>query len=336
MNREGATPQEYSLKVLTHPGTLKITRPSILKNTKNVKWSYSDHLEQTAKFYIDSNKIEKSWRAFTSHILNIKFEVSVNNPDYLEYRTNNTNELFSFLQLPNSFYDVSNKENNYFAPLEEYIKLCNKKNKLNKWSIVIKIVGSGAEISRKESSLPIDIKKTVRSGFKPGSRWHNELLENKMFSSTGKFGYLLSGSKSGDDMKIRLDENQISSAIKEFQEELFRDLKNKNSHLSDIGIEAKVKKIAIPERVFRRKMSEEEGVLVIYLLDLEEIFKYQHKDVKELNELKESLNTNIPLIGYAIGIPKVSSDIGGTYLEYDSYEEESEEIEDEDFPEGME
>ena len=335
MNREGKTPEEYSLKVLTHPGTLKITRPSILKNTKNVKWSYSDTLIQTAKFHINREKIEKAWQDFTSHILTIK-EKFIHNNDYLEYRTTNVNDLFSFLKLSNSFYEPSNEENkNYFSALESYIRLCNNNNKLNKWSIIIKISNSGSEILSKDSNLPITINKTVRSGFKPGTRWFNELLENKMFSSTGKFGYLLSGSKSGDDMKIRLDENQITLAIKEFQRQLREDIKKKNMDLSDIEIEEQVKKIAIPERVFRRQMSEEEGVLVIYLLDLEEIFKYKKKEVPKLKELKSTIDTSIPLIGYAIGIPKISNDIGGTYLEYDGYEEEIE-VEDEDFPEGME
>ena len=184
MNNEKKTPQEYSLKVLKHPGVLKITRPSILKNTKEVNWSYSDHLIQTAKFHINKEKIEKAWEGFTSHILTIQNKFEINN-DYLEYRTNNPNDLFSFLRLPNSFYTVPEQESkNYFSTLESYIKLCNEKNKLQQWSIVIKIANSGSEILPKESNLPIPIKKTVRSGFKPESRWFNELLENKMFSST--------------------------------------------------------------------------------------------------------------------------------------------------------
>jgi len=321
MNREGKTPDEYSLKVLKHPGVLKITRPSILKNTKEVNWSYSDHLIQTAKFHINKEKIEKAWEGFTSHILTIQNKFKTNN-DYLEYRTNNPSDLFSFLRLPNSFYTLSEQESeNYFSTLESYIKLCNEKNKLQQWSIIIKIANSGSEILPKESNLPILIKKTVRSGFKPDSRWFKELLENKMFSSTGKFGYLLSGSKSGDDMKIRLDKSQVTVAIKEFQKELFQSMKKKNPTLSDIEIEAKVQKTAIPERVFRKKMSEEEGVLVIYLLDLAEIFKYKKKDVEELSQLKNSVNTSTPLIGYVIGIPPVDESIGGNYLESKYYNE---------------
>ena len=111
--------------------------------------------------------------------------------------------------------------------------------------------------------------------------------------------------------------------------------------MSSEEIEEKVRKSGTPpEKVFRRKMSQDEGLVIIYLMDLEEIFFHKNSSEKErteeLDNLKNSIDTTIPLIGYAIGIPKVSGDIGGTYLEYDGYEEECEEIEDEDFPEGME
>ena len=122
-------------------------------------------------------------------------------------------------------------------------------------------------------------------------------------------------------MKIRLDKSQVTVAIKEFQKKLFQSMKKKNPTLSDIEIETKVQKTAIPERVFRKKMSEEEGVLVIYLLDLAEIFKYKKKNVEELSQLKNSVNTSTPLIGYAIGIPPVDESIGGNYLESKYYNE---------------
>ena len=80
-------------------------------------------------------------------------------------------------------------------------------------------------------------------------------------------------------------------------------------------------------------MKEEEGLLIIYLMDLEAIFKHKDKEVPELKDLKNSVDTNIPLIGYAIGIPEIDSNIGGNYLESIFYKEEidieeEEEVED--------
>jgi len=318
MNREGKRPDEYSLKVLMHPGVLKITRPSILKNTQKVKWSYSDTLIQTTKFHIEDAKIKKAWSSFTSHILTLKdkFEIKKdthNNPDYIEYQIESIDELFAFFKLDNTFYDSSSKEtNNYFSSLEEYIRLCNKQNKLRKWSIAIKVSGRGSKLLSEESNFPIDIHKAVRSGFKPDSRWSNELIQHKMFAAGGSSSNILGG---GKDMQIRLDTKEIETATKEFKEQLFKDLKKKYSNLSDREIQKKVDNTSPSEKVFRRKMSEDEGILLIYLMDLEEIFKYKKEEVAELNELKNMVDTSIPLIGYAIGIPKIDESIGGEYLE---------------------
>ncbi len=332
MNREGKRPDEYSLKVLMHPGVLKITRPSLLKNTHKVNWSYSDTLIQTTKFHINDTKIKKAWSRFTSHILTLKdkFEIKKDahgNPDYIEYQIKNIDELFDFFKLDNTFYDSSSKDNyNYFSSLEEYIKLCNQQNKLRKWSIAIKVSGRGSKLLTEDSNLPIDVNKAVRSGFKPNSRWSNELLQHNMFAAGGSSSNILGG---GKDMQIRLDSKEVVSATKEFKEQLFKDLKNKYSDLQDTEIQRKVDKTNPSEKVFRRKMSDDEGVLLIYLMDLEEIFKYKKEAVKELNDFKNSIDTSTPLIGYAIGIPKIDENIGGEYLESLYHNEEESEDDDE-------
>lgn len=340
MNRDPEnTPDNFALRVLKHPGVLKLTRPSILKNTREVNWSYSDHLIQTTKFHIEDIRIRKSWDALTAHILKIKnkFEIrydSNNKPDYLVYQIENINQLFEFFKLPNSFFDHTDKnELNYFSSLEEYIKLCVHENKLTKWSIVIKVSGDGKVIKCSESGLPIDVNKTIRSGFKPGTRWACQLLENHVFSAGGGSSNILGG---GKDMQARLDDVEIKLATKEFKEHLYINLKKKFNDLSDSEIKKKVIKTAIPENVFRRKMTDEEGILVIYLMDLEAVFKYKNNEVTELNSLKEKLDTNIPLIGYAIGIPEVDSNIGGNYLESDLQFDDEDLDKDDDFEDDAE
>jgi Z1 domain len=331
MNRDPKnTPDNFALRVLKHPGVLKITRPSILKNTKEVNWSYSDHLIQTTKFHIEKTRIENSWKHFVSHILKIKDNIEIKydskeKPQYIEYQTSSTKDLFKFFRLPNTFYDPSEKiEKNYFSSLEKYIELCNEKGKLTKWSVSIKVTGFGSVLKKSESGLPIDIHKTVRAGLKPGTRWANELLENQIFAAGGGSSNIFGG---GKDMQIRLDPSQIVSAEKAFEDQLFIDLKNKYKDRSEIEIKKKIKKTNIPEKVFRRSMSDEEGVLIIYLMDLESVFEYENKEVPELNDLKNTVDTKTPLIGYAIGIPEVDSSIGGNYLESVFHQEKEEDIE---------
>lgn len=340
MNRDPAnTPDNFSLRVLKHPGVLKITRGSILKNTKEVKWSFSDHLIQTTSFHIDNKKIKKAWSSFVSHVSKLKddFEIkydSKNNPDYLELQTKNISQLFEFFHLQNAFYDKTDKDNkNYFSGLEEYIGLCVKEKKLTKWSVVIKVSGNGGLVKSFESGLSIDVSKTVRSGFKPGSRWSEQLINDHIFTAGGGSSNILGG---GKEMQVRLDDSEIISATKEFKEQLFKDLKSRYNNASNDEIQKKVDKTGIPEKAFRRKMTDEEGVLIVYLMDLESVFKYKKEDVHELSSLKKSIDTSIPLIGYAIGIPEVDSNIGGDYLESIFHKEEEEEDDYEDYAEVLE
>jgi len=313
MNRDpNNTPANFALRVLSHPGVIQITRGDILKNAKEIKWSYSDHLKQFTKFHIDNKKINEAWEAFVSHISSpdIHFEIKYNEenkPEFLEYQPETIDKLFDFLNLPNSFYE----RNNDLSGIKEYIKLCSKENKLNKWSIVIKVTGRGGVLESNVSGLPIEIHKAERKS-STSKKWHDMLKNEHIFAAGGGSSNILGG---GQDMQIRLNDAQIKQANKEFKDQLRKELKEKYPNISDITLEEKVKQTSVPEKAFRRMMSDEEGILLIYLMDLESIFSDEHGPIVELDELKKSIDTNIPLIGYAIGIPKIDSNIGGTYLE---------------------
>lgn len=334
MNKDpNNAPSNYALRVLKHPGVLKLTRPNILKNTKEVNWSYSDHLIQTTKFDIDSKRIENAWKYFKEYFskINSKLELIKNDNEkveYIKYDIEKIDELVELLKLPNTFHDNSSKdEADYFMELIEYIKLCNESDKLNKWTIAIKVSGRGEIISKEDSLLPINIRKTVRSGFDPlnskQTRWHCLLKNEKIFAAGGGSANILGGAQ---DMQIRLSKKQISDAIEEFKKDKFEEYKQKFPSITDAEIEEKMKDKDAPEKYFRKKMSEEEGVILIYLMDLESIFMHDKKETEELSELKNSVNTNTPLIGYAIGIPDIDQSIGGNYL-VSIFHKENEEIE---------
>jgi hypothetical protein len=339
MNRDPSnTPDNFSLRVLKHPGVLKITRPSILKNTKEVNWSYSDHLIQTTKFKIDNEKITKAWLELKKFIKskNVNFKIkydTLNKPDYLEYEPETIEQLFDILHLPNSFYDPSDKDNNnYLSGLEEYIKLCMTEKKLTKWSVVIKVSGRGNLIRKEESGLPIDIHKAVRQS-SSSQRWIDELKYHHVFAAAGGSSNILGG---GKDMQVRLEQSQIDTATKDFQEQLYKDLQKKYPNVSNSEIENRVKRTGVPEKIFRRKMTDEEGVLIIYLMDLDAIFKNKEGPIYGVEDLKNTIDTKVPLIGYAIGIPEIDSNIGGNYLESTFHKDEDDNIENEEFEDYIE
>ena len=344
MNRDPSnTPDNFSLKVLSHPGTLKITRGAILKNAKEVKWSYSDHLIQTTKFHIEDQKIKQAWSALVALISSTEVNFEVKNdvdgkPDYLEYQPNTVEKFLKFFHLPNSFFDPTDKdEGNYFSGLEEYIKLCEKEKKLTKWSVVIKVSGRGSVIESSTSGLPIPVHKAERKS-STSQRWQDELRHNHVFAAGGGSSNILGG---GKDMQVRLETSQITAATNAFKKQLRIDLTAKYPNKSTEEISVKVKNTGAPEKIFRKMMTDEEGVLIIYLMDLESIFLDKEGMVTGIESLKDSIDTKTPLIGYAIGIPEVDSNIGGNYLESlfhtSKEDEEIEEIEsNEEFEESKE
>jgi len=68
MEDKGKDPSSFVLRVKKHPGTLNITRPSILKNAFEVKWSYQDQLEMTTNLKVDKQSIDEIWTNFKNEI----------------------------------------------------------------------------------------------------------------------------------------------------------------------------------------------------------------------------------------------------------------------------
>ena len=311
MNRDpNNTPQKYALRVLKHYGTLKITRPAILKNTKEVNWSYSDTLLQTTKFNLENNRIENTWENFLTHIKKLDFNLT-KHKGYAFFETSNIEQLFDFLKLPNTF-NSKNSDDNYFNEIIQFIKLCNQEGKLTNWSIAIKLEGSGRILSKSETGLPFEVVRTLRGGPKEGNRWYNSLKEYKIFSAGGASSNIVTGA---NDMAIRLSEEEKKIAKDEFKKQLKIDLKEKYKNLTSQKLDEAVTKTNTPEKAYRQRMKDTDGILMIYLMDLQEVFINNKSNIPGLEELKNSLNLDIPLIGYAIGIPPLNADIGGVYLQ---------------------
>ncbi|MCO4794293.1 MAG: Z1 domain-containing protein [Bacteriovoracaceae bacterium] len=338
MNRDPSnTPNKFALKVLTHPGVLKITRPSILKNSVEVRWSYSDHLEQTTKFQIEKNRLENAWNAFKSLVRKYgdQFKPVFSDRkklEYLEYHPESVENLFEFLDLPNSF-NGHGKGENYFEQIKTFITLCNEKNKLRNWSIAIKATGNGRPLSLNELGLEYTIDRAHREG--PGKnamRWRETLIKEHLFAAGGSSANIVTG---GKDLALRLSKEQIKIATEEFKENWALEQKKKFPSLSGDEINSRKDKLNVPEKAYRQEMTDDEGVLIIYLMDLNLVFEHGGEPIDEIQHLKNSIDTdNIPLIGYAIGTPIIDSSIGGNYLQSSFHEElETEETDENDLPE---
>lgn len=323
--KDGATPENFVLRVKKHPGTLKITRPSILNdvNTKEVKWSYQDQLEMTTLFNVSKDKIGSVWNNFKLNIAPLFKDKTIESNGFLTASLSG-NEVIRLL-----------KENNNFpkddaASIIKFIELCNYVGKLNNWTVGIKTTGSAkvADGSRKkilspsQSNLSENVELSIRRGpSKVDSQesYRNRFLHSHQFHMTGKNANILSSSK---DLSIRLSESTINAAESRYIDDKISKIRKIKPHLSDEEARKEIK--TIPERVYRERMSEDEAVLIIYLFDPYYSFNQDKNDDDFKKYVEENdIDLSIPLVGYAVGFPPIEDDPGGEYVQGD-YEIEDE------------
>jgi hypothetical protein len=210
-------------------------------------------------------------------------------------------------------------------------------NKLKRWTIAIKTTGRANEkegkgkLKKEESGLPIDIDMTVRRG--PGKeegakKYREKFIQGKKFGASGKSANIISA---GLDMAVLLNKTQIEEAEKEFIANRIQYYEAKYPEWSKERVRETAEKVNIPERVYRERMSDQEGLLVIYILDSYYVF-LQEKCKEEDSEMKtfvenEGIDLNTPLIGYVIGFPPIEPDPGGVYVHGNYGFEEDEETE---------
>ena len=154
-----------------------------------------------------------------------------------------------------------------------FIELCRAKNKLNNWTIAIKTRGDANSSEGKgilmavESGLPKDIDMIIRRGPKdelPTRIYRDNFIQNKEFTASGKSANIIT---SGLDFSILLSVSQIKEAENEFIENRRTFYQKKYPEWTSDQVNKKAEKVNFPERIYREKMSDQEGMLLIYILD---------------------------------------------------------------------
>jgi hypothetical protein len=329
MELQNKTPSNFTLKVKQHPGTLKITRPTILKNAEEVKWSYQDQLVMTTSFDVHKQQIESVWNNFKLNIAPL-----------FKSKDSLINGCLSFTTDADGIIEILRKESNLpeldCLRIIDFISKCKIQNKLTKWTVGLKCTGTSKKEVGKgmlfpvESNLPRKIQLAVRSGPRiDSSRLANEVRDKKIellrlnfldrghFKATGASANIMTSAK---DMSITLSPGAIDVARKEFIEEKVKEYQFEDEHLSNGDAHTKASKTNPPERIYREKMPETEGVLLIYLFDSYYSFiqEKNNPDPKFSAFVdKHDINLDIPLVGYALGIPPIKDAPGGVYMQGD-------------------
>ena len=314
------SPSNFMLKVRKDPGVLQITRPSILKNTKTVKWSYEDKLEMTTKFDVSREKIESVWENFkcvTAPLLNKSNDI---NDNFAKAELKGS-QIVDFLRKPNNFDPVN------LDMMIQFIELCQQSGKLTDWTVALKRTGASKQsLDSQFSGLTFDSELVVRNGPNPRqSILREQFIKDKVFRASGKSANIVSSSR---DLSVTATDHETLNAEREFRELRLRALERSGLGFEDAKSE--VAKTTIPERVYREIIPEHRAVLLIYLFDARHCFNQAKKE--EDLEFLEFVRTgnydlNVPLVGYAIGFPPIKDKtLGGTYTHGDYTLSEDEDI----------
>lgn len=319
MDEKGATPKDFELRVRKHPGVLQITRPTILKNTTSVKWSFQDSLVMTTEFDVTKEKISSVWRDFKRTVSPLFAKAEVKGS--LLSTTVSLEDLLLILDGDNNFDETR------LNLIKQYLRKCANKNLLTSWTIAIKLTGTASRekgigvMMAKDTGLTKDIQLAVRSGPSPikGNHFYDEFIKEQKFKATGSSANIMSG---GTDMKVALEEEAVYLAEKEFVKEKVQELLNDDPSLTEEEAISQAETKTKPERIYRERLTQSQGVLIFYLFD--PIYAFNQVPGKEdlyvqrlLKEREHELTE--PLVGIALGFPPIkrSIDPGGEYVKGD-------------------
>ena len=319
MEIQGKSPENFLIRVRKHPSVLQITRPSIMKNTTSVRWSYEDMLVMTSKFDVKREKIESVWEAFKNSVAPL-FKSPDKKMGSLLTTEIRGEDIVKLLRHSNNFEPI------ILDAMINFIQLCQIKGKLTNWTIVLKATGqSKRKLQPHETNLPCETGLAIRSGPKinQNNNLRGSFLNDKIFKATGGSSNIMTRPQ---DMAAALDSSEIKEADDEFRELKIQKMLNKGLSRADaITLLPKT----IPEHVYRERLPETQGTLIIYLFDSEFSFNHGQGDDEFDNLVQhEGYNLKIPLVGYAIGFPPIKNAPGGVYVHTDYINDAEENDED--------
>ena len=314
INKKGGKPSDFEIRVKDNPRVIKLTRGSILRNTENIRVSYSMGIEQSTKFLLNKLAIEAAWEGFVNHVKNLDWQENIHK-DVFFHKTD-TAGLFKFLELENNFYDFD------LLGVREYIDLCNRNGKLLQWTVGIrKNSGSkaAASLAGIDSGLPGTVNLTTRSGPRKSAIGRFDFVENNIFKVSDKSAQIVTV---GSDFALTLTNEEIQEVKQKF-----------NDRRAATGNKGST---SIPDKDYRSIMGENQGILMIYLLDTAKVFESTDgkEPVLEKKATELGINKHIPMFGFALGFPEIKGDLGGEYVRVKK-PEIIEETEVEEFPEEL-
>jgi hypothetical protein len=127
------TPEDYGLKVRTHPTGLNVTAANKIRHGKRMRVSFSGHLSQTTIFHKDSNIHEENLAATDGWVQTLPQPASVEKKRIIWQDVSPT-QIISFLEGYTSHPLCRQAESDL---LIKYIKKLNTYNELGSWTVAL-------------------------------------------------------------------------------------------------------------------------------------------------------------------------------------------------------
>ena len=285
---DGKSPREFTIWVRDNPDVINLTRPNLLRNLHGLVLDFNDKLQRSNKFLINKNKIDSYYTNFKNYIQSINNDWEENG-SFVLTRNNNSQKVIEALNIPglkNVLIDLN------IAGLDNFIKKANEQNLLNNWTIAISLTKGG-------NNQEINLLNEFGINLIPEAR----LIKRSRGSDDNSITSLLhenifkirnSQIISPSDLGICFSQDKI----KEIEDKYFNENPDKNS---------------VDEKTYRRALSENEGLLIFYLIDPKFIIEKEGLPSKYNDAYNNFINNNdlndfnTPLVGCAVALPYIKN-----------------------------
>jgi len=263
MSDRGMTPQEYGLRVRTHPDGLIVTSMNKMRSGDTVRISYAEAISESVVYHADKKIIQKNNDVYGKFIEELGWaSKNIGNKEY--YRWNN----ISGEKIADLFSNIETHEDSLKADsklLEMYIRSRISDRELITWTVILLSGGNGNEREIGGHTVHCVIRGRL----------------NKGDSFAGK--YTIKRLLSPRDEWLDLDEKTQKLIMSETLTEYMRDKANN-----------KTKRKNKPEnpsgRILRAKRANSNGLLLLYPLDINE-------------EINGEETTVLQTIGFGVSFP---------------------------------
>ncbi|MCH3982450.1 MAG: Z1 domain-containing protein [Prevotella sp.] len=128
-----STPDQYALRVRTHPGLLQITAVNKMQSAQDVEVSWATRLVETYQLPMDRTLIHSNLEASEQFLLDIPGEAERPKDNYL-WRNVDPDEVCNFLS---GFHVAASLKTVDMSLICDYIRMLNEDGELTSWDVVL-------------------------------------------------------------------------------------------------------------------------------------------------------------------------------------------------------